>query len=319
MPQDPDLYGRRPAKKRKQDAGSANSLDFAVQMTALMSDGLDPTNASRRGRRVESRKHGTRAGTSDIEPKSLRTQNRIKSQKTTGAGAESSELDRSREKMKEKARLYSDMKRGLFTPKDSEGDPLVDFDRKWVEEGKHSSDSDSLDEEDEEIIEFEDEFGRTRRGTKAEKMRMERRKEQSLIGTEELESMSARPAAPKKLIYGDAIQSMAFNPEDPEKMMELAQKRDRSATPPESTHYDADAELRDKGVGFYKFSKDKETRKAQLDSLDEQRRATEASRATRKEQMTARQQEIEARKRAIEARKAKKMADSFLDTLAGDI
>lgn len=296
-----------------------------------MTDGQDMKAPPRRRRRTESKKHGPGDSESGIRQQHIghgKSGKGIRLRDTVPGDLEPSELDRSREKMREKARLYSAMKKGTYVPKDNEAEPLVDFDRKWSEaDAKQSFDSDFSEpapgedgeSDDDEIIEYEDEYGRTRRGTRAEKAKMESQRERAWAGAKELESMSARPAAPKTLIYGDAIQTMAFNPEDPEKMEELARKRDRSATPPEATHYNADSEIRDKGVGFYKFSKDEDSREAQMKSLEEQRRATESHRLTREEQKTARRQEIEARKMAIEARKARKMADSFLDILAADI
>lgn len=210
------------------------------------------------------------------------------------------------------------MKRGDYVPKENEAAPLVDFDRKWAEEVEGNSGSSSDSDSDDgggEIIEYEDEFGRLRRGTVAEKERMERRQRRGLLGAEELERMSARPTAPSKLIHGDAVQTMAFNPDDPDKMDELARKRDRSATPPELKHYDADKEIRSKGVGFYKFSKDEESRQREMESLKEERGQTEEQRKVRDEQKLKRRKEIEERRNALVAKKAKRQADSFLDGL----
>lgn len=222
--------------------------------------------------------------------------------------------------MEEKARLYAAMKRGDYVPKENEAAPLVDFDRKWAEgeeERKEDYATSSDDDADDsgEMVEYEDEFGRVRQVTKAERDRLERRARRGLLGAEELERMSARPSAPSNLIYGDAVQSMAFNPEDPEKMEELARKRDRSATPPPDQHYDADWEIRTKGTGFYKFSKDEETRTAEMEGLAEERRKTEEQRRTREDQKEARRREIEKRREDMAARRAKKQADSFLDKL----
>ncbi len=239
-----------------------------------------------------------------------------------GTEDETRELAHARRKMENKARLYAAMKRGDYVAQENEAAPLVDFDRKWAEnvEGKEpasgsDSDSDSDDARGAEIIEYEDEFGRLRRGTRAEKERMERRARRGLLGAEELERMSARPAAPGNLIHGDAIQAMAFNPDDPDKMDELARKRDRSATPPDKLHYDADREIRSKGVGFFKFSKDEEKREEEMRALEEERKQTEDQRIAREEQKAARRREIEERRKNMASRRAQKQADSFLDGL----
>lgn len=239
-----------------------------------------------------------------------------------GTEEETRELERAKRKMESKARLYAAMKRGDYVPKENEAAPLVDFDRKWAEtvEGKDdyetsSSDEDGNGSDGEQVVEYEDEFGRTRRGTRADMEKMERRMRRGLLGAEELERMSARPNAPSNLIYGDAIQAMAFAPDDPGKMEELAGRRDRSATPPEMKHYDADHEIRTKGVGFFKFSKDEETRAHEMKSLEEERLRTEEQRKQREEQRAARRQEIEQRRKDMGERRAKRQADSFLDEL----
>lgn len=138
--------------------------------------------------------------------------------------------------------------------------------------------------------------------------------------------MSARPRAPDKVIYGDAIQSEAFRAADEVKMEELARKRDRSMTPPEMKHYDADSEIRTKGTGFFQFSKDEGTRQAEMASLEAERLNTERERARKDEEKDRRRREVEERRRVIEQRrkelgqkKARKIADSFLDGLAADI
>jgi hypothetical protein len=235
-----------------------------------------------------------------------------------GTEEETQELVRARRKMEDKARLYAAMKRGDYVPKENEAAPLVDFDRKWAEtkEGKDLSDQSSSDEEDNddgELVEYEDEFGRLRKGTRIEIERMKRRQQRGLLGAEELERMSARPSEPSKLIYGDTVQSLAFAAEDQDKMDDLARKRDRSATPPEQKHYDADWEIRTKGTGFFKFSKDEETRTKEMEQLAEERKRTEEERKARESEKEKRRKEIEERRKEMAARRAKKQADSFLD------
>ncbi|GJC81296.1 uncharacterized protein ColLi_04134 [Colletotrichum liriopes] len=344
MPQDPNLYGQPPPKKRKANAALGSSLDFTAQLTSLMSASSTATSASARPRpsktkdsifgsgKSKRRDGDNGAGSSKNKAGSGSTDasNKLNLKEPLGTEEETSSLARTRRKMEEKARLYAAMKRGDYVPKENEAAPLVDFDRKWAESkaGKDKNDEtssgsdDEADEdkdEDNELIEYEDEFGRLRRGTRADKERLERQRRRGLLGAEELERMSARPAAPAKLLYGDAIQTMAFNPEDPDKMEELARKRDRSATPPEARHYDAESEIRTKGTGFYKFSKDEQTRQKEFQNLEEERIRTEAARKEQEEKKEARRKEIEQRRKDIDARRAKKLADSFLDGLAADM
>ncbi len=241
-----------------------------------------------------------------------------------------------RKKMESKARLYHAMKRGDYVAKEGEVAPLVDFDRKWADRARKdgrggdssprdgSSDEDDDDDDDDnnvdnDIIEFEDEFGRLRRGTRAEKMRLERRAARGAASAQELERMSARPKAPEGLILGDAVQVEAFVAQDEDNMRELAAKRDRSVTPPPAEHYDAGREIRTKGVGFYAFSKDEEARKAEMVALEEERAKTEKLRSQREAQAAKRKLEIERRRKEIEERKAKKIAENFLDGLGQDL
>ncbi len=223
--------------------------------------------------------------------------------------------------MEEKAKLYRQMKRGELGGEDEDGgDGLVDFDRKWAEKWGESS-SDEGDEGANEIVEYEDEYGRARRGTKAEAERMARRKAGAARGQEDLDRMSARPVMPSKIIYGDTVQVAAFNPDEPvaEKMEEIARKRDRSMTPPEQKHYEADKEIRTKGVGFYSFSKDEKVREREMVALEREREETERARMEREAKKEARKRELEERRRQIGEKRAKKQADTFLDGLGADL
>ncbi|OHE90933.1 hypothetical protein CORC01_13766 [Colletotrichum orchidophilum] len=348
MPQDPNLYGQPPPKKRKSSMTLGSSLDFTAQLTSLMSTPATTTSAPARprpskireglfgGAATSKRGDGDAGSGYNKRPADATASNKLNLKDPLGTEEETSNLAPARRKMEEKARLYAAMKRGDYVPKENEAAPLIDFDRKWAESeaakdnkkdvGDASSSSSEEDNdfddganEDNEMIEYEDEFGRLRHGTKADKERLERQRRRGLLGAEELERMSARPAAPAKLLYGDAIQTMAFNPEDPDKMAELARKRDRSATPPDARHYDADSEIRTKGTGFYKFSKDEGTRQKEFQGLEEERLRTEAARKEREEKKESRRKEIEQRRKEVEARRAKKMAENFLDGLAADM
>lgn len=233
--------------------------------------------------------------------------------------------------MEEKARLYASMKRGDYVPstnggRDREAESLIDFDRKWAEqqdsgarEEDTASDDDSGNNESdhEETVEYEDEFGRLRTGTKADVAREQRRRAAQAHSREELAASQARPERPQNLIYGDTVQSAAFNPDEPiaAKMADLARKRDRSMTPPEETHYDASKEIRTKGVGFFQFSKDETERQREMLDLEREREETERGRREREERKRERVRKLEERKKAISAKRGEKLADQFLDSL----
>ncbi|KYK55110.1 hypothetical protein DCS_07072 [Drechmeria coniospora] len=325
MPQDPHLYGQRPAKKQKRNAALSTSIDFKAQLTSLISTAASSGTTSGRTRPSKQPKDDIFRSRTQRPAAQHDETNKLALKEVTGTEEEAQQLARARRKMEDKARRYAAMKRGDYVPTENEAESLVDFDRKWAEQGGrdagYSTTTSSDEEEDgdaaEETIEWNDEFGRLRRGTRADKEKMERRARRGMLGAEELERMSARPAAPDRLIHGDAIQSMAFNPEDAGKMEELARKRDRSATPPEKTHYEADKEIRTKGVGFYKFSKDEDSRTQEMKSLEEERLRTERERQAREDQKEARRREIEKRRLEMGARRAKRQADNFLEGLSG--
>ena len=229
--------------------------------------------------------------------------------------------------MEEKARLYASMKRGDYVPRhngrDKEGEGLVDFDRKWAEQdGARDSDTSSDDyasshEDSAEMVEYEDEFGRLRKGTKAERARMERTRNAAAHASTELEESSARPLRPENVMFGDTVQSAAFNPDEPiaVQMQRLAEKRDRSLTPPPEEHYDASKEVRSKGVGFYQFSRDNEERGRQMEDLGKEREETERLKREREERREKKERDLEERRRMIREKRGKKMADKFLDEL----
>ena len=211
--------------------------------------------------------------------------------------------------MEEKARRYNAMKRGDL--EDTDGRYAVDFDQKWVDaqnkEDDDDDDDDSDDDEDaeerarqQEQIEYIDEFGRTRTGTRLE----------AQIAAQQAASRSeilgARPAAPEKLIRGDTIQHHAFAPSDEraEQIANLAAKRDRSLTPPPETHFDGNWEMRTRGTGFFGFSRDEGERRVQMDSLEAERRDTERVRAERDAKLKQRRVELEKRREEVLKRRA---------------
>ncbi|KAK3349329.1 hypothetical protein B0T25DRAFT_519582 [Lasiosphaeria hispida] len=343
MPQDPNLYGQPPPKKQKKEIAFPGSLSFTSQLSSLLATQTSKTpSASPAGTTstaISGRARPSKTKTADLftgvkakrkaKPDDTADPTKKLSLKEThGTEDEKAELAHARRRMESKARLYAAMQRGDYVGREI---GLVDFDRKWAEGSKaqpsaagHASssddDSDGSDARmDTEIVEFEDEFGRLRRGTRADKVRLERRLARGQASAAELEVMSARPRAPEALIYGDAVQTDAFAARDEAAMEELARKRDRSATPPPATHYRAEGEIRTKGVGFYAFSKDEEGRTKEMAALEAERATTESLRMEREEKAAAKKREIEKRRKEIGERRAKKIADSFLDGLGKDI
>ena len=344
MPQDPNLYGQRPAKRARREMDLTSSLSFSSQISSLLasSSSSGKTTAPARARNNPDSKpdlfhHAKPRRKGDGEGAGAKKDDggKLVLRETNDTEEDKAERLLARKKMESKARLYHAMKRGDYVAKEGEAAPLVDFDRKWADRarkdgrpgdsspGDGSSDDDEDDDDDhnvdDDIIEFEDEFGRLRRGTRAEKMRLERRAARGAASAQELDRMSARPKAPEGLIFGDAVQVEAFVAQDEDNMRELAAKRDRSVTPPPAEHYDAGREIRTKGVGFYAFSKGEEARKVEMAALGEERAKTEKLRSQREALAAKRKLEIERRRKEIEERKARKIAENFLDGLGQDL
>ncbi|KAJ9631632.1 hypothetical protein H2203_000031 [Taxawa tesnikishii (nom. ined.)] len=305
------LYGvPRPAKKATgREISSSNNLAFTSQLSSLIS--------SSRGYIHYTQPQQQKRALKDLDPDNISFDQK---HSTAGEALDEAIWHRSKRKMEEKARLYAAMKRGDV--EDSEERHMVDFDRKWAEardKGEKGDEDSSSDEgvEEEEKVEYVDEFGRTRTGTRAEAAREKRR--QMLV--QEDDGNRARPAAPSNIIYGDTVQSSAFNPDEPvaAAMAALAAKRDRSATPPPAAHFDASKEIRSKGVGFMQFSADGEERKAQMENLERERKETERKRAERDKRVQERKEEVERRRKELREKRGKRKADEFLEGLGMEL
>ena len=242
--------------------------------------------------------------------------------------------------MEEKSRLYAAMKRGEYIPHTNSSHhdtSLVDFDRKWAEsQTKHDhdardsadSDSNTSSENDQEQVTWTDEFGRLRKGTAKEHQRHQRSQQAQQHAVQASDESSARPVRPDNIIQGDTIQHQAFNPDQAIQtaMNDLAAKRDKEATPPPDTHFDANWEIRDRGTGFYKFSGDNEMRREEMANLGKERAETEKARGKkemeweegrekRKREVEERRAKIEQKRREVEAARRGPEADKFLEEL----
>ena len=330
-----DLYGIQgpKANSRSRPITTSTSHAFTSQLSSLLASSDKSRTSSGRSRAPHDRSDIFTAHNKDTKKRAandLLDDGQVLKRRNIG-GVDETILHRSKRRMEEKARLYAAIKRGDYiAPKGDERHNLeelglVDFDRKWAEqeergeEGKLDTSSDADSGEEQEMVEYTDDLGRQRMGTRAEAAREERRKR--LCASGEPDRFSARPAQPSKLIYGDAVQTAAFNPEESiaARIEEIARNRDREPTPPADTHYDASKEVRSKGVGFYAFSKDNRVREEEFEALSKERRATEQGRVEQEEKVAKRKAKIEERRRLIRLKKGERQADQFLEGLAGSL
>ncbi|KXT08218.1 hypothetical protein AC579_8687 [Pseudocercospora musae] len=323
---DSHLYnqGRSRNLNGGKEISSSTTLSFTSQLSSFISSGSNGNSAKTSSGRPRSKKddifsthnrNTAKRAKRDLEPDNAGTFEQKHT--TNGEALDRGVWERSRRKMEEKARLYAAMKRGDI--EDTDERYAVDFDTKWAEaraDGKEDlSDEDNEIEGTGEEVEYVDEFGRTRKGTKLDAIRARQQSDRKM------DSYGAKPAAPTNIVYGDAIQHQAFDLDEPRaaQMEDLAKKRDKSLTPPPEEHFDGNKEIRNKGTAFYQFSGDSEQRKQQMETLEQERAQTEKIRKEREGKMAERRAQIEARRKEIQNRNAKRKADDFLADLGAEI
>ncbi|KAI9638966.1 uncharacterized protein MKK02DRAFT_41995 [Dioszegia hungarica] len=224
--------------------------------------------------------------------------------------------------MEEKARKYDALSRGDYSglTERERAEAVIDFDKKREEE---SDDSDEESDDDDEKVEYVDELGRTRWGTKAE-------------------AEAANPAPPENSSYADVMRSKVIHGDqnffpvyEPDPNV-LRAKYLEAEEESRQKHYDASKEVRTKAAGQYQFSLDEETRARQMEELKAGRLETERARERIQSVLEQRNQKLEARRQLVEAKRVElaggvealeairakqreAAADSFLDALEEEI
>ncbi|OJJ51554.1 hypothetical protein ASPZODRAFT_148820 [Penicilliopsis zonata CBS 506.65] len=347
------LYGQARSKSAKKEASTSTStststLAFSTHLASLIAGSRDSEGTSTSSSNAASRGRTRPSRTS--KPSDLFARPNRGAQKRAAAdeagddahhvrqvhqsSAEIGTIDaatfhRSKRRMEEKARLYEDLKSGLYLAESSDEEPdtrdkedylarlrrkeregLVDFDKKWQDKAQDDENEEGEEEDDDNasIVSYEDELGRTRRGTRAEAAQARALQNANNRDT----TQRWKPVQPENLIYGATVQSEAFAPSSA--MTHLASRRDRSPTPETEMqmHYDAEAEARARGTGFYAFSRDAATRDKEMAELmqarEETQREREARIARRAERLAVREQ----RRVKVDELRAKRRADVFL-------
>ncbi|TKY85532.1 hypothetical protein EX895_005694 [Sporisorium graminicola] len=253
----------------KRKSSQADDLDSRKAKKKLASTFLDTSSSkSSKHRAVPSSSGGVVKGKNSSKKSSSATDNSSKD-------PSASQLDRIHANMERKARIYDQLQAGKYAGFTSaelkEGS--IDWERKRTEPRPDSPRSRSPSPapraageiEDEPEIEWEDEFGRTRRSRLSsvprEFLPAEYGGDLALAASDEDQDNA---------IYGPATSFPVYNPD-------LHRSRTMHEKPVEK-HFDPDFDRRHRGAGFYRFS-DKETeRQLQLDQLAELRRETERRR-----------------------------------------
>lgn len=245
------------------------------------------------------------------------------------------ELARSRKKLIAKAGVYERLRKGNGGDGEEE-DALVDFDRKWVEEGEPEFRSSASDDDEEEegdgggeMVEHTDDLGRTRKVSKKALARILRREARTKQQAQDQQTspsqgphhLAAQPP-PESVSYGPRIQTGAFQTANfssvpTADMLAAAMPVEKEGV--EQVHYDADREVRTKGVGFYRFSKDEEDRKREFQELEEERRRTERERERMAEKKRKRKEDLERRKEEVRKKRRGKVGGTWLEGFMGEL
>ncbi|RPB01986.1 hypothetical protein L873DRAFT_1733951 [Choiromyces venosus 120613-1] len=250
-----------------------------------------------------------------------------------GGDVDERQLVRSRKKLVIKAGVYERLRRGGGGGEGEGEDGLVDFDKKWVEEGEpefRSSDDEEEEEEEEEggeMVEHTDDLGRTRKVSEKALERILRREARAKLQSQDQESttssqsLAAQPL-PEAISYGPRIQTGAFQTANfssvpTADMLAAAMPVEKEGV--EEVHYDAGGEVRTKGVGFYQFSKDEGERKREFAELEEERRRTEMERERMAEKKRKRKEDLEKRKEEVRKKRRVKVGGSWLEGFMGEL
>ncbi|KAH9902782.1 hypothetical protein C8Q73DRAFT_634712 [Cubamyces lactineus] len=238
-------------------------------------------------------------------------------------------LESARAILERKARVYDKLRKGKSGGLDDKqyGALLVDFEQKGIDP-HYSSDSDDVDEsltvpvppegeEDDPIMEYLDEYGRTRTARRSE------------IPRERLPRPEEDEEDFDPYVIHNPVDHFPVYQQSEERAEEIKRRLAEESKPP-TIHYDASREVRAKGAGFYQFSADEETRRKQMEELRKAREETQKTRAetgaedvrpgeveglnsgaeanttsTKSRAMEKRKREIEERRKLLEAKRRK--------------
>lgn len=190
--------------------------------------------------------------------------------------------------LERKAKLYDQLQRGKTGGLSEERfqDSLVDWNRKEAQRLVRSSDEEEDEQDrnaennhdqhqannaDDPLVEYEDEFGRTRTVRKSELPRHIHREQQKAEENSTNDHM---------VTYGPSTTFPVYKPGPAQRAREMVNKEGvgsykRSA----ADHFDSRSEKRYRGAGFFQFSQDEEVRKRQMDELHEERKTTQKHRS----------------------------------------
>lgn len=225
---------------------------------------------------------------------------------------EENTLDKSRQKLEEKARLYEQMTKGDFPDEETESLYLVDFTQKIINQRNEpqtctasvAGDRDGEDSDvnipvpppqdaNEEWVDYVDALGRSRRCL---------RKDLPDFQKMDQELQSKRVTGADRTLLSD----------DMRREMQRAQwereEEEQMKKPVGPIHYEniKEQEARELGVGYFAFAQDEEQRRKQRETLDMLRDQTTDQRHKREQLKEKRKAQLEARLAKVRMRRMKK-------------
>ncbi|XP_067907540.1 coiled-coil domain-containing protein 174 [Heterodontus francisci] len=235
-------------------------------------------------------------------------------------------LDKSKQRLEEKAKLYEQMTKGDLPDEETESMYLVDFTQKIFDKQKElqalrdseaakkavesekdedavpESEIASLQNPDEEWVDYVDSLGRSRRCMK---------KDLSGLLAMDKDLKGSRQEVEKKTLLSEDMRR-ELQRQQWEKEEEEALSR-----PIGPMHYEdiRQNEARELGVGYFAFARDESTRKKQIETLDMLREQTMDQRTKREKLKEKRKAMLNARLAKVRQRKIKKLkGDEIEDT-----
>ncbi|KAG2172069.1 hypothetical protein INT43_001546 [Umbelopsis isabellina] len=190
-------------------------------------------------------------------------------------------LEASRAALQRKAKLYDQMrKRRRYNDDDNDENNLIDFDRQPLSSDEEDEgDDDDRSDTNDPWVDYVDEYGRTRTVR---------------------QSQVPKPRSPSPDYTPQAAYPVFTQGEE---TSSSSSSRRREEADEEVKRYDANQEIRAKGVGFYAFSKDEDERKAQMEELKQLRQQTEKARTHTVSVAAKRKQTLENNAAKINARR----------------
>jgi len=202
-------------------------------------------------------------------------------------------LVKSRTMLEKKAKLYEQMASGSLLVDPENEDLLVNFEQKCMDSQLNSSEN--CDDGNKELVEYEDEFGRTR---------LVKRADLHLYQASKSTDDKEGEAKDRTQDHQDFDNSNDDFEDDQWERTDDSYPDVPFAPRKSNIHYEdvREGEIRDHGVAFFNFAADEETRAKQMEMLEQMRRETEDKKSEKQRIKDKRKQMLRDRLAKVAAR-----------------